>query len=100
MCGESESAPDAAGPVGGLDRRPFGGLLPDVGFADKGQADLFAAIGRAKAPFRGVIDWPYLNAVVQARSGDLLATEGEDAWRAAGGVYGPDGRPTFGPHSG
>jgi hypothetical protein len=77
------------------ERGSFGGLLPDVGMADRGQADLFSAIGRTKAPFQGIGDWPYLNAVVQERSEATLAELGEGEWKAAGGTYGEDGRPTF-----
>jgi hypothetical protein len=81
-------------------RPPFHGTVLDLAFADRTQVELFAAVGRTKGPFHGVIDWPYLNGLVQDRSRALLAAEGEDAWKAAGGVYGDDGRPTFSGPSG
>ena len=67
----------------------------DLGIADKAQVELFGAVGRTKGPFTGVIDWPFLNGVVEDRSRELLNTQGEEAWRAAGGVYGDDSKPTF-----
>jgi hypothetical protein len=63
--------------------------------ADRTQVELFAAVGSTKGPFHGVIDWPYLNSEVQERSRSLLAGEGEEVWKVAGGVYGDDGKPTF-----
>jgi hypothetical protein len=80
---------------GAVEKQPFHGLILDLGMADKTQVELFGAVGRTRGPFQGVIDWPYLNGVVEEQSQTLLASEGEDAWRAAGGRYGDDGKPTF-----
>jgi hypothetical protein len=78
---------------------PFRGELLDLGMADRTQIELFAAVGRTKGPFHGVIDWPYLNSRVEQSSSRLLAGEGEEAWKAACGVYGDDGKPNFGMRS-
>jgi len=80
-------------------RKNFSGTVLDLAIADKNQLELFTAIGRTKGPFQGVINWPYLNGLVQERSRLLLSNDGEEAWRAAGGTYGDDGRPTFLPQS-
>jgi hypothetical protein len=77
------------------ERQPFHGAVLDLAIADRTQVELFAAVGRTRGPFHGVVDWPYLNGLVQDRSRSLLASQGEAAWKAAGGVYGEDGRPTF-----
>lgn len=74
---------------------PFHGTILDLGLADKTQVELFAAVGRTKGAFQGVIEWPYLNSLVHERSQRLLTTDGEEAWRAMGGNYGDDGKPTF-----
>lgn len=77
------------------ERQPFHGTILDLAIADKTQVELFAAVGRTRGPFKGVIDWPYLNGVVQEHSQNLLERLGEEEWRAAGGTYGDDGKPTF-----
>jgi hypothetical protein len=78
---------------------PFYGTILDLGMADKTQVELFGAIGSTRGPFQGVIDGPYLNGLIEDNSRTLLTTEGEEAWQAAGGTYGEDGKPTFVPRS-
>jgi len=80
-------------------QQPFYGTVLDLGIADKNQVDLFAAIGSTRGPFQGVIGWPYLNGLIQDQSQQLLTGQGEQQWRAAGGTYGDDGKPTFVPQS-
>jgi hypothetical protein len=82
-------------PQAGPEMQTFHGTILDLGIADKSQVELFAAVGRTKAPFQGVVDWPHLNTLVQERSLSLLDSDGEEAWKAAGGVYGEDSKPTF-----
>jgi hypothetical protein len=81
------------------EEQPFHGTILDIGMADKTQVELFTAIGSTRGPFKGVIDWPYLNGLMEDRSKKLLASEGEEVWRTAGGIYGEDGKPTFTPTS-
>lgn len=77
----------------------FGGRVMDLAIADKNQVELFAAVGRTRGLFHGVIDWPYLNDVIGQRSAALLEREGEEVWNASGGTYGDDGKATFLPRS-
>jgi hypothetical protein len=75
--------------------KPFHGAIIDLAMVDSTQLELFAAVGRTKGPFPGIIDWPYLNSLIQDRSRTLLERDGEAAWKAGGGIYGDDGKPTF-----
>src|SRR5215831_4053039 len=95
MSTEHESPTVRGARQASVELHPFHGAVLDLAIADKNQVELFAAVGRTKGPFHGVIDWPYLNSLVQSRSHALLEEQGADAWKAAGGIYGDDGKPTF-----
>jgi hypothetical protein len=77
------------------EKQVYHGTILDLGFVDKTQLELFGAVGRTKGPFAGVIDWPYLNDLIEDQSRRLLSGQGEEAWEHAGGMYGSDGKPTF-----
>ena len=89
MTGNDES------PATPPERKAFHSTILDLAIADKTQVELFGAVGRTKGPFTGVIDWPYLNGLIEDQSRNILTNQGEEAWRAAGGTYGADSKPTF-----
>ena len=77
------------------EKQVYHGTILDLAFVDKTQMEVFGAVGRTKGPFEGVIDWPYLNDLIEDQSQRLLSSGGEEAWEIAGGMYGSDGKPTF-----
>lgn len=70
------------------------GLVSDSIMVGRTQAELFNAIGRARSAFRGIAGWPTLDEVLQAYSGEFLASHGQAAWVAAGGERTHDGTTT------
>ena len=53
------------------ERKAFHSTILDLAIADKTQVELFGAVGRTKGPFTGVIDWPYLNGLIEDQSRNI-----------------------------
>lgn len=70
-------------------------LIPDMAMADSTQVALFNAVGQTRRPFGQVEGWADLGDVLADRSQAMLTSQGDEAWRSAGGIRDKDGVMTF-----
>lgn len=77
----------------------FMNTLPDTVMVDTVQEQLFSLMSRIRSPFKGVAKWPILKPEMQNKSQALLESQGEAAWKEAGGKIDKQGRATLDRHS-